>query len=49
MENNAGFESKYYSLIIVIIHNVQNSKSSHYSAYKTNIDTRLMEAGMPER
>ena len=33
---------------IVIIHNVQNITSSHDSTYKTDIDTRLMEAGMPE-
>jgi len=35
--------------LIIIVHNVQNSKSSHDSTYKTYIDTRLMEAGMPER
>jgi len=34
--------------LIVIIHNVQNITSSHDSTYKTDIDTRLMEAGMPE-
>jgi len=41
-------ESKCDSLI-VITHNVKNSKSSYDSTYKTDTDTRLMEAGMPER
>jgi len=27
--------------LVVIIHNVQNIKSSHDSTYKTDIDTRL--------
>ena len=34
--------------LIAIIHNVQNITSSHDSTYKTDIDTRLMEAGMPQ-
>ena len=41
-------ESKCDSLI-VIIHNVQNSKLSHDSTHKTDRDTSLMEAGMPKR
>ena len=41
MENNAGRVNVTLLLFIVIIHNVQNSKSPHDSTYKTDIDTRL--------